>query len=332
MTARTSRGALVASAALSFALAFVGCAESPPLVSPPPAPPRAIVPSPALERAVRACTYATSVAGSTVRREERALDACVDRLVAIAAEPEGRCLLAAESFAEVSGCLGRPMGESDAARLCESHPAERSFCLGRALVLCDETPRLVDCGKDSRCTEARVATGIVVRACADDCRSAPDLPPVTCRGSDIVRCAPGLPAERTTCPLGTRCIETRGEGGEPDATCERTPCVPGRARCDGARLESCVTDEAGHGSAVVTDCASFGLACASQGTRAACVTPEPYGCERGATFCEGDALRACPAGVPVRVRCAAYGLAPCRIASDGVAACGPPVPRPGNVR
>ncbi|MFO0670280.1 MAG: hypothetical protein U0235_11730 [Polyangiaceae bacterium] len=189
------------------------------------------------------------------------------------------------------------MSEADAAALCQTHPGERSFCLGQGLVLCDENPRLVECGKDSRCTEARYATGLVVRACTSDCRSMIDPPAVSCFDDEIIRCGPGLPAERTRCPLGSHCVETRSAQGEVDASCERKPCVPGRARCDGSVLESCVTDESGHGSVVVSDCAAFGLSCVSEGTSASCVTPEAYGCQRGVTFCEGSAVRA-PGGSP----------------------------------
>lgn len=334
MRARAQRraGSSLAIAGLACAgIALLACGESPPPVAVAPArAPRTIAVPPDLERATRACVFLGGSSADDGPRDERDLATCVDRVLAVSALPRGGCLLAARSAFEVDACLGRASESADAARLCASRPGESAFCLGRAVVQCGERPSLVACTAGERCAETRLATGVVVRGCASECPA--DAPPVRCVNGDVVRCSPGMPAERTSCPLGTRCVEARGEGGELDAVCERAPCVPGRARCDGTRLESCVADESGHGSAVTTDCAAFGLTCATEGTRASCVTTEPYDCRRGASFCEGDALRACPGGVPVRVHCGAYGLGPCRIRQDGGAACGPSVPRAGNVR
>lgn len=314
------------------ALAVVACADAPPPAPIAPAPPpRALTAPPGFEPVVRACVFITSGAtGEEIRREDRDLSSCVDFVTRLGSLPRGACLVAARGAAEVDACLGRPTQVADATRLCAARPGESAFCLGRAVVTCGESPSLVACAPSERCAETRLATGVVVRGCAADCR--PDAPSVQCVNGDVVRCAPGMPAERTSCPLGTRCVETRGEGGDVDAVCERAPCVPGRARCDGSRLESCVADEAGHGSLVVSDCATFGLSCMSEGTRAACVATDAPTCERGPGFCEGDVLRACPAGFPVRIRCGAYGLGACRVGADGIASCAPPVPRAGNVR
>lgn len=132
-----------------------------------------------------------------------------------------------------------------------------------------------------------------------------------------------MPADRTPCPTGSRCVEMRQRDGEVEATCERRPCVPGRGRCNGTRLESCVVGEDGRGGLVETDCAAAGLTCLGSGTSASCVAGST--CAHGPARCEGTALRVCAAGVSVLARCEKWGLGPCRLREGGTASCAPPL-------
>jgi hypothetical protein len=308
-----------------FAASVLSCAgaQTAPSRTEPPPPARATPaarPPPVLEAAVRACALVTSCAHPRDPSELREPPACVDRLLSVHTA-RSACLGVARSCADVDACLARPHPGAEAARLCAERRGVDEFCAGGSVVTCEGEPGILRCSPGDRCRETTLASGIVVRGCAAECPSLARAPASRCVSDAIVSCSPGMPAERLACPTGSRCVEERRSDGDVAAVCERRPCVPGRGRCVGSRLETCVLGEDGRGGLVESDCAASGLVCSSTGTRAACSAADD--CSRAPARCEGEALRFCAAGASVLVHCERWGLGPCH-EDGGVASCTPP--------